>query len=88
VLSDDKGVFALLVYWIYQTGVQCKVQIDRWDRIVLDVNAICAIILGKKCLQFFNIHTLSGCDTTLYHYDKGNITVLNNLFNRDLFRFG
>ena len=60
----------------------CKIQIERWDRIGLDINAICAN-LGETCLQLFSIHTLSGCDTTSYHYAKGMFTLLNNLFVRD-----
>ena len=55
---------------------------ERCDRIVLDVNVSCANF-GKHCLQLFSIHTLNGCDATPYPYDKGKITVLNNLFTRD-----
>jgi len=42
-----------------------------------------ALILGEKCLQLFSIHTIYGCDTIPYHYEKGKITVLNNLFVRE-----
>lgn len=42
VLSDDTDVFVLLVYWVYQAELQCKVQMERWDGTVLDINATCA----------------------------------------------
>ena len=62
-----------------QFGVVLKSRcpIESMDRIVLDINAICAN-LGKTCLQLFSIYTLSGCDTTPYHYGKGNTMVLNS----------
>ena len=41
VLSDDTDVFVLLVYWVYQAGLQCKVQMEWWDGTVLDINATC-----------------------------------------------
>jgi len=41
-----------------------------------------ALIFGK-CLQMFTIHTYCGCETTPYHYGKGRITELNNLFARN-----
>ena len=65
ILSDDTDVFVLLVYWVNPTDLQCKVQIERWDGSVLDINATCAD-LGQKCLQLLGMHALSGCDTTSY----------------------
>ena len=50
ILSDGTGVFVLLVYWMNQADLQCKVQMERWDGSVLDTNAACAD-LGQKCLQ-------------------------------------
>ena len=41
VLSDDTDIFVLLVYWVYQAELQCKVQMERWDGAVLDINATC-----------------------------------------------
>ena len=42
VLSDDTDVFVLLVYWTYRAKLDCKVQMERWDGTVLDINATCA----------------------------------------------
>ena len=50
ILSDGTGVFVLLVYWVNQADLQCKVQMERWDGSVLDNCAACAD-LGQKCLQ-------------------------------------
>ena len=50
VLSDDSDVFVLLVYWVYREEMTSKVQMERWDGTVLDINATCAD-LGPQCLQ-------------------------------------
>ena len=69
VLSDDTDVFALLIYWVFRRQLKCKIQMERWDRIVLDINATCAN-LGPTCLQLLGMHALSGCDT--FWQRKGN----------------
>ena len=82
VLSDDTDVFALLVYWVYRAEVQCKVQMERWDGTVLDINAtINANRLGMKCLQLIGMHALTGCDTTSYLFGKGKVSALNTLLS-------
>ena len=80
VLSDDTNAFVLLVYFMYQANLEllCKVQMDRWDGTVLNMNATCAD-LGPKCLQFFGMDALSGCDTTSYPYGKRKISALSYL---------
>ena len=55
---------------------------ERWERIVFDVNAICANLVGNVCSCLVYI-LLSGRDATSYPYDKGMLTVLNNLIVRD-----
>ncbi len=84
VLSDDTDIFVLLVYWVYQADLEllCKVQMERWDGTVLNINATCAN-LGPKCLQLLGMHALSGCDTTSYPYGKRKITALNTLLAHD-----
>ena len=37
VLSDDTDVVVLLVYWAHKAAIQCKVQMERWDGMVLDL---------------------------------------------------
>jgi len=78
VLSDDTDVFVLLVYWVYRAQLECKVQMERWDGTVLEINATCAN-LGPKCLQLLGMHALSGCDTTSYAFGKGKVTALKTL---------
>jgi hypothetical protein len=82
VLSDDTDMFVLLVYWVYQAYLQFKVQMERWDGTVLDINATCAD-LGPNCLQLLGMHALSGCDTTSYPFGKGKISALNTLLAGD-----
>ena len=82
VLSDDTDVFILLVYWVHRAGLQCKVEMERWDGTLLDIKATCAD-LGPKCLQLLGMHALSGCDTTSYPFGKGKISALNTLLAGD-----
>ena len=65
VVSNDTDVFILLVHWVYKASILSKVQMERWDGMILDINATCAN-LGPKCLQLLGMHALSGCDTTSY----------------------
>lgn len=80
VVSDDTDVFILLVHWVYKASILSKVQMERWDGMILDINATCAN-LGPKCLQLLGMHALSGCDTTSYPYCKGKIRALNTLLS-------
>lgn len=82
VLSDDTDVFILLLYWVYREQLVCKVQMERWDGTVLDINAAC-IKLGPRCLQLLGMHALSGCDTTSYPYGIGKATALKILLDGD-----
>ena len=82
VLSDDTDVF-VLVYWVYKAEMQCKVQMQRWDGTMLDINATCADI-GPKCLQLLGMHSLSGWDTTSYLFGKGKISALQTMLAGDL----
>ena len=50
ILRDYTDVFFQLAYPVNRTDMQCKVQVERWDRPVLNINAICAD-LGQKCFQ-------------------------------------
>ena len=67
VLSDDIDVLVLMVYWIFQKKLKCKVK--HWEGPVLDINATCAD-LGAKYLQLLGMHALSSCAKTSYPYRK------------------
>ena len=59
VLSDDTDVFVLLVYWVRRKELESKVQMERWDGTVLNINAT-RDKLGAKCLRLLGMHALSG----------------------------
>ena len=84
IVSDDTDVFVLLVYWIWKANLvnKCRVQMERWDGNVLDINKTC-IVLGSKCLQLLGMHAISGCDIVSYPYSKGKISALNILKAQD-----
>ena len=82
VLSDDTGVFVLLVYWVYREEMTSKVQMERWDGTVLDINATRAD-LGPQCLQLLGMHAISGCDTTSYPCAKGKFSALKTMLDGD-----
>lgn len=41
ILSNDTDVFVLLVYWVYKHKIKAKVQMERWNRDVWDINTTC-----------------------------------------------
>ena len=49
ILIGDTDVFVLLVHWVNQADIQCKLQMERWNESVHDINATSAD-LGLKCL--------------------------------------
>jgi len=65
ILSDYTDVFVMLVYWVWRMQLHCSVQMERWNGVVVDINATCTE-LGPKCLQLIGMHVLNGCDTVSY----------------------
>ena len=78
ILTDDTDVFVLLVYWVWQIQLNSAVQMERWNGVVIYINATC-LFLGSKCLQLPGMHAISGCDTVAYPFNKGKISALNIL---------
>ena len=66
--------------------MKCKVQIERLDGSVLDINASCGD-LSQQCLQLLGMHTLSGWVTTPYPFSKEKVTALNTMTPVKLPRF-
>ena len=83
VKSDDSDVFVLLVYMVYKKKIKAKVQMEKWDGTVLNINETCNN-LGEKSLQILGMHALSGCDTTSYTCGKGKGSAINALSKTDL----
>lgn len=81
ILSDDSDVFILLVYWTWRYGLlgTTSVQMEKWDRVVLDINATCANLGDTLCSQLLGAHAISGCDTVSYPFGKGKISALKIL---------
>ena len=78
ILKDDTDVFVLLVYLVWKMQLHYAVQMERWNGVVIDINATC-LLLGSKCLQLPGMHVISGFDTVSYPFNKGNISALNIL---------
>lgn len=81
ILSDDKDVFILLVYWCWKKQLQICVQLEQRDGQILNINAT-VDRLGPKCLHILGMHALSGCDTVSYPIDHGEIIALNILLSK------
>ena len=71
ILSDDTDVFVLLVYWTSRMQVVAKIQMEKWNGDVLDINETVQRLGPRKCSQLLGIHALSGCDTVSYPIGKG-----------------
>ena len=39
ILSDNTDVFVMLVYWVWKIQLHYCVQMERWDGVVMDINA-------------------------------------------------
>ena len=81
VLSDDTDIFVLLVYWTWRCDLQDRlaVQMEKWDGVVLDVNATCAHMGSTVCSQLLGAHAITGCDTVSYPFGKGKASMLKTL---------
>ena len=51
ILSDDSDIFVLLVYWTWRYDLQVRVavQMEKWDGVVLDINATCSNLGDTVC---------------------------------------
>ena len=78
ILTDDTGIFVLLVYWVWKMHLHSAVQMERWKGVVIDINATC-LLLGSKCLQLPGMQVISGFDTVSCPFNKGKISALNIL---------
>ena len=80
VLCDDTDVFVLLAFWMWRNQLvdTCQMQMERRDGAVLNINQTCTK-LGSTCLQLLGIHALTGCHTTSFPFNKGNVSALSVL---------
>lgn len=81
VLSDDSDIFMLLVYWTWCYDLQDRLaaQMEKWDGVVLEINATCANLGDRVCSQLLGAHAITGCDTVSYPFGKGKASVLKTL---------
>ena len=56
-----------------------KIQMEKWNSDVLDINETVQRLGPRKCSQLLGIHALSGCDTMSYPFGKGKKSALNLL---------
>ena len=78
ILSDETDVFVLLVYWVWKGGTTTFVQMEKWDKTLLDINAT-VNTLGQKCGSLLGMHAMSGYDTVSYPSGKGKTSALKVL---------
>ena len=85
VLSDDTDIFVLLVYWTWRCDLQDRlaVQMEKWDCVVLDVNATCAQLGSTVCSHLLGAHAITGCDTVSYPFGKGEASMLKTVKEGD-----
>ena len=59
--------------------VVAKIQMERWNGDVLDINETVQRLGPRKCSQLLSILALSGCDTVSYPFGKGKKSALKLL---------
>ena len=79
VFSDDTDIFVLRVYWTWRCDLQYRltVQMEKWDGVVLDINATCAHLGSTVCSQLLGAHAITGCDTVSYPFGMGKASMLD-----------
>ena len=45
ILTDDTDVFILLVYCVWKMQLHSAVQMERWNGVVIDINATCLLVV-------------------------------------------
>ena len=68
-----RTLFVLLVYSTWRCDLQYRlaVQMEKWDGVVLDVNATCAHLRSTVWSQLLGAHAIIGCDIVFYPSGKG-----------------
>lgn len=64
ILSDDTDVFVLLVYWTSMMQVGSKIQMEKWNGNVLDVNKTVEQLGPGKCSQLVSL----SCPVRMRYY--------------------
>ena len=41
ILTDDTDIFVLLICWVWKMQLHSAVQMERWNGVVIDINATC-----------------------------------------------
>ena len=59
--------------------VVAKIQMEKWNSDVLDINESVQQLDPRKCSQLLGIHALSGCDTVSYPFGKAKKSALKLL---------
>ena len=54
-------------------------QMEKWDGVILNINATYANLGDTVCPQLLGAHALSSCDTVSYTFGKGKASVLKTL---------
>ena len=45
ILTDDTDVFVLLVYCVWKMQLHSAVHMERWNGVVIDINATCVLVV-------------------------------------------
>ena len=56
---------------------------EKWDGVVLDVNATCANLGRTVCSKLLGAHAITGCDTVSYPFGKSKASMLKTLKEGD-----
>ena len=66
--------------------LQCRlaIQKEKWDGIVLNVNATCTYLRGNVCSQMIGAQASTDCDKVPYPFRKGKTPMLKILKELDL----
>ena len=70
ILTDDTDVFVLLVYWVWKMQLHSAIQMERWNGVVIDINATCLLLVPSVC-SFQEC--MPSVAATLYHTNSKRV---------------
>ena len=81
IRSDDTDVIVLLVYWTSRMRIAAKIQMEKWNGDVLDIDETVRRLGPRKYNQLLGNHALSVqySDTVSYPFGKGKLSALKLL---------
>ena len=83
VVSDDTGIFVLLIYFCWKWQTSTHILMKKADGRIIDINST-ATKFGQKSRLLLAVHASSGCDAVSYLVGKGKLSAVSVMMKHDI----